>query len=392
MPRLDIRIVGARGLPDVQTFGTIDPFCTVELENKRFQTSTADNTQNPQWNEVFKFNVADENSSQLQFSVWNDNACSDDFLGCYPMSISGLNRGEVEETTVLLRNCKSNAELTIRVMAVDFGDIDENEPETAYAPPRPKPQGGLPPDMAVQYQQNYQAQTQFFQQAPPQQFQAPPPPPQRPVYRPQPAAPCPPGFNAEEYISLHPDLQAAVAVIPDRVNWAITHWNQYGHNEGRAYSRSMPPYDFNHEQYIHRYPDLEAAAAGSFDRRRWATEHWLISGVPEGRRYRGEFVFDGVHLPPGFHGEEYISIYPDLQAAVGGAPDREAWAVRHYLDFGHTEARVYSRVTLPYDFNGEVYMAKYPDLAAAVGATPDRNGWAATHFLGNGINEGRQYR
>eukprot|EP01084_Bolivina_argentea_P206587 352669_1 len=81
----------------------------------------------------------------------------------------------------------------------------------------------------------------------------------------------PPGFNAEEYISLHVDLVAAAAGQPDRHRWAVEHWTTCGHNEGRAYSRGSVPYDWNPEVYMQMYPDLMAAAAVQPDRHGWAS-------------------------------------------------------------------------------------------------------------------------
>ena len=83
MPRLDLRICGARNLPNTETFGKIDPYCTVSLEGKQWRTNVCDNTTEPEWNEVFKFNIADDDSSRLHFVVWDKNVVSDDYLGEY---------------------------------------------------------------------------------------------------------------------------------------------------------------------------------------------------------------------------------------------------------------------------------------------------------------------
>ena len=153
MPRLDLRICGARGLHNTQTFGKIDPYCTVSFEGKQWRTKEAENTTEPEWNEVFKFNVADENSSRLHFVIWDNNMMSDDFLGEYYMSISGLDRGQVEDKWVLLQRCKGNAELHIRLLAVDFGDVPEEERQES-APTqnyRPMPQSYQPPPEQQQF-------------------------------------------------------------------------------------------------------------------------------------------------------------------------------------------------------------------------------------------------
>ena len=121
MGRLDIRIVEARNLPDTQWISKPDPYVIVHLENQQHRTSVQENQVSPKWDEVFKFTVADENSAQLKFELWNKNVVSDEFLGQYTLSISGLERGVVRDEWYLLQQCKSNAELRVRVLANDFG-------------------------------------------------------------------------------------------------------------------------------------------------------------------------------------------------------------------------------------------------------------------------------
>lgn len=206
MPRLELRIVEARNLPNTQFFGKIDPYCTVSLENKQWRTQAIDNNTNPQWNEVFKFNVADADSSRLHFVVWDDNPGRDDFIGEYYMSISNLDRGQVEDKWVLLQQCKGNAELHIRLMAVDFGDVTETPQTTNF---RPMPQGyqappqqqqhygGAPPPQQGAYpsQPNYGNPTQGGY--PPQQQQQYGAPPQQ-GYPPQQYGGQPPmGYNQQ---------------------------------------------------------------------------------------------------------------------------------------------------------------------------------------------------
>jgi hypothetical protein len=181
MPLLDIRICGARKLKNTQVFGKIDPFCKVTLEGKQYTTHTANNTTEPIWDEVFKFNVKDENSSRLHFAIWDKNVVSDDFLGEYFMSLSGLTRGEVLDKWVLLQNCKGNAELHVRVCAVDFGALPMKAAQPIQfqaAPPQrasypvapqqhqPQPQyAAAPPQTAYPPQQLYAAAPAYPPQA-----------------------------------------------------------------------------------------------------------------------------------------------------------------------------------------------------------------------------------
>jgi hypothetical protein len=121
MGRLDVRIVEARNLPNTETFGKPDPYVVVEVENSNQKTSVAASTVNPKWDEVFKFVVADPDSSQLVLKLWNKNLISDDYMGEYKMSLSGLEKGNVKDQWCLLQQCKTNGEIHVRLLAQDFG-------------------------------------------------------------------------------------------------------------------------------------------------------------------------------------------------------------------------------------------------------------------------------
>jgi len=121
MGRLDCRIVAARNLADTQFISKPDPYCIAKLEKQHHKTRVIDNNVNPQWDEVIKFTVADENSAQLKVEVWNKNIVSDEFLGQYTISLGGLTKGVVKDGWYLLQQSKTNAEIHLRLLANDFG-------------------------------------------------------------------------------------------------------------------------------------------------------------------------------------------------------------------------------------------------------------------------------
>ncbi|GET91076.1 hypothetical protein, conserved [Leishmania tarentolae] len=127
MGRLEIRVCGARNVANVQKVGTPDPYVKVKLVNHmkspiKYKTRVAENSLSPVWNELFKFQVADYDSTQVLFELWNDNVIVDDLLGSYRLSLNGLTRGVVVDTWVLLEGTKgSTSELHLRILAVDFG-------------------------------------------------------------------------------------------------------------------------------------------------------------------------------------------------------------------------------------------------------------------------------
>lgn len=218
MGRLDIRICEARNLPDTQVIGKPDPYCIVRCENQQHKTRVLDDQLNPKWEEVFKFQIADEHSAQLRFELWNKNLTSDELLGMYTLSISGLKKGLVDDRWYLLQKCKGNAELRVRMCALDFG-ADPTPMEKAqvaqigasvggaippvapvFVAPAPVPQpvpvmtqqypAVAPPPVNQFSPVQYPSQPQYTSPMPPQQPNYPaqgypgsmPPPPPQPMY------------------------------------------------------------------------------------------------------------------------------------------------------------------------------------------------------------------
>jgi hypothetical protein len=199
MGRLDVRIVEARNLPNTETFGQPDPYVVVTLDNTQHKTSVASSTLNPKWDEVFKFVLADPDSAQLELKLWDKNMISDAFMGQYRMSVAGLTKGIVKDVTCLLQQCKTNAEIRIRLLAHDFGR-DPTPAEAAAAglaapagaapapAPAPAPRPAAP---QVVYQQPAPQQVVYQQPAPQVVYQAPPVVVQQPVFQ-QPVYQAPP--------------------------------------------------------------------------------------------------------------------------------------------------------------------------------------------------------
>jgi hypothetical protein len=219
MPRLDVRIIAARNLPDPQVFGMPDPYVKVKLENQKHKTSVIENSVNPRWDEVFKFQIADENSSQLKMELWNSNVLKDDFLGEYVLSLSGLYRGVERDEWLLLKQCKTNSEIHVKILAVDFGLLPPagtpavTATTSAPVAPAPMPVPAVAPVPQPQYVAPPPAQPQYAPPAPQPQYAQPAPapygaPPQ-PQYVPAPPAP----YGAPQYAAPAP-MYAAPAPPP----------------------------------------------------------------------------------------------------------------------------------------------------------------------------------
>ncbi|KAG5495791.1 hypothetical protein JIQ42_02651 [Leishmania sp. Namibia] len=127
MGRLEVRVCGARNLDDAGKLCAPDPYVKLLMgrSNKKqdkFKTKVVRNSTSPVWNEAFKFQVADYNSAQVVFELWNNNVIVDDLMGVYALSVNGFTRGVVSDMWVVLAGTRlSSAELHLQVLAVDFG-------------------------------------------------------------------------------------------------------------------------------------------------------------------------------------------------------------------------------------------------------------------------------
>mmetsp|Transcript_31042 Transcript_31042/g.35888 ORF Transcript_31042/g.35888 Transcript_31042/m.35888 type:complete len:314 (-) Transcript_31042:309-1250(-) len=186
MGRVDVRVVAARNLADTQWVSKPDPYCVLRLERQQHKTTVKENNLNPEWNEVFKFTIADEKSSQLIVEVWNKNVISDELMGTYRLSLSGLTRGVVSDQWYLLQNSKKNSEIRLRVMAHDFGrdppsaqsvagPSTEGTPQMpyqgAYPSPQPQPPAAVPSQQAAPFSAPVNPMPMY---GPPQTYACPP--------------------------------------------------------------------------------------------------------------------------------------------------------------------------------------------------------------------------
>ncbi|KPI83986.1 putative c2 domain protein [Leptomonas seymouri] len=229
MGRLEVCICGARRIGDTQKVGIPDPYVKIIMGDRKktqikYKTKVVQNSLHPVWNEIAKFQIADYDSAQVVFEVWNDNVMVDDLLGSYALSVNGLQRGVVHDMWAILAGSKlSSAEIHLQVLAVDFGvepqpgalrvsSIEEyinstapkpvisaTENSSAASPPaspdfdpvaKPSPVMGIPlqgpvsspayvQPPQVSYASAQQQPLQYVQQQQLRYFQqAPPPPPQ----------------------------------------------------------------------------------------------------------------------------------------------------------------------------------------------------------------------
>lgn len=78
--KLIVRVYRAEGLAAADINGKSDPFIKMNLVNQFHRTSTQYKTLNPEWNEMFHFDVNDINN-HLEFLVYDEDRHGEDFLG-----------------------------------------------------------------------------------------------------------------------------------------------------------------------------------------------------------------------------------------------------------------------------------------------------------------------
>jgi hypothetical protein len=231
MPQLELHILGARGLFNTQLVGTIDPYCIVKYDGKKWETNVCEDSENPQWDTIFRFNLSDPQNAELHFVIKNKNMLFDDTIGICNVKVDALTRGIAAERVVKLDKCLGKeADLRFRLTAIDFGiapfanngmaqpqQVQQQFPPQPQQPPppqqysQPPSQSTMPiPSSAPQQPQFHQQPSMQQQQQPmqpfPQQQQMPPAgygAPCYPAYLPPPPMP-PPSLQQQQYSSFSP--------------------------------------------------------------------------------------------------------------------------------------------------------------------------------------------
>jgi hypothetical protein len=138
MPRLDLRVCDAAGLPADDGWGKIDPVCMVSLSSdpkRMWRTDEKDSTGSPQWDQLFRIAVSQEqiepaSGVTVDFSVWDSDIGSDDYLGQCRVPLADVARGgaTVSERWMQLQDCKTAAALHVRLrITLDEGDGDASK-------------------------------------------------------------------------------------------------------------------------------------------------------------------------------------------------------------------------------------------------------------------------
>lgn len=110
---LKVTIRNVRHLPKMDVLGTCDPYIILSLGNQKYQTSTKNNTYNPEYDEEFLFNVIDTTEIlTLDLMDW-DRLTAHDYIGSVQIDMGSLSGslsdvGDSMEKTCHVKNLRSS--------------------------------------------------------------------------------------------------------------------------------------------------------------------------------------------------------------------------------------------------------------------------------------------
>eukprot|EP00249_Psilotum_nudum_P024003 c29055_g1_i2 orf=951-3830(+) len=90
MEYLFVRVVKARDLAAKDVTGSSDPYVELKVGSKKAQTRVVSRSLNPEWNQVFAFDLETFNAGFLEIDCWDKDVVKDDFLGHVSFEIAEI--------------------------------------------------------------------------------------------------------------------------------------------------------------------------------------------------------------------------------------------------------------------------------------------------------------
>lgn len=186
---LIVRPICAKLIRDTETFGKMDPYCTISVGTQKFRTRVAEDAGKfPNWTDQFVIRVTNE--ELLEFGVWDhDSASQDDIIGegVYPLQAVVKSRN-FEDWVELKHHGRKAGDVRLHLTFTEDAAGQQAHGQQTQGQPQAYP--GYPPQQyAYPPQQGYPAQPGY----PPQQAY-----PAQPGYPPQPGYPQQPGYPAQQ--------------------------------------------------------------------------------------------------------------------------------------------------------------------------------------------------
>ena len=98
-----IKIISGRNIKVADVTGLSDPFCILQIKNRKEKQNTATKIQTltPVWNQTFQFKILSYNTDVFILTVYDyDKYSKNDFLGSWQINIKDIKPGVVEEKEI----------------------------------------------------------------------------------------------------------------------------------------------------------------------------------------------------------------------------------------------------------------------------------------------------
>lgn len=126
--QLHVRVIEAEGLPKMDVFGSVDPYCQLQVNTvqKVERTKTIKNCKHPVWNEEFHFPVHDISTDTLYLLLKDyDRVSNDDPISKAKIPIYTLKMSQVVDewiTMIPVKNVKKGGKLRV---VLHLGKLNE---------------------------------------------------------------------------------------------------------------------------------------------------------------------------------------------------------------------------------------------------------------------------
>ena len=126
---LFVKVIQAFNLKSMDSNGLSDPYCILQLNNQKKNTSLISECLNPKWDEYFIFDLVSLNKDFLKIDCMDQDKISDELIGNAEIPIKTLRLGAINDLEISL-NDKKNAKtgtLKISLHVAKMGDIPFEE-------------------------------------------------------------------------------------------------------------------------------------------------------------------------------------------------------------------------------------------------------------------------
>jgi hypothetical protein len=141
---LHIRVIEARDIAKMDTFGKSDPYVLVQLKGgKVFRTKVIDNTLKPVWNETFSMPITDMGAT-LYLLMKDRDVSADDEMSRLEISLTSIKPGDVLDQWFPMRpvkGVKKGGEIHLQIHIAQPGEAPFVQKKKVAAQPMMYPQG-----------------------------------------------------------------------------------------------------------------------------------------------------------------------------------------------------------------------------------------------------------